>query len=517
MYDGWLLFGLAAQLVFLFRFVIQWLASERAGRSVLPVVFWYFSLAGSAMLFLYASYRRDPIFILGQSLGCFIYIRNLVLIYRRSAGQRPDVLARKLAYSSIFVLTFVLTPLTGLALYRVVAGRTEKSPQATDVSLRQYRVLECRGLALSATGPASLEAWALAGDFYLEILNRSKRPATLQVDFFNIPPANSFTIQGGQKYSETASTGRRTLRFETSPLATLTISGGPREGYSFTIWTIPPGRLDALEKVFGASRASGASFSVGLGNFTPRARRVEFLALLELLRSEPSTTYLIPGERELTGARVSDSFSALFGAKPAAVSYGDSRLLLLDSSKSKLGQEQLAWLRNQLESSAPFAHVFIVSSRSLASSGDSKDPSLLDPAESREVTTLSRKFGVAAILSASPGGYSIQEKDGLIHVAAGSASDFRLVRVEVKKASVTFHPEAVSVPSRPSLIQRSKVLSLVFSSVLRTSLSLWALSALVALGWAFVLFQLSIPLFQKLLGVKSPKTPRPSGPPSDPV
>ncbi|MDO5621717.1 MAG: lipid-A-disaccharide synthase N-terminal domain-containing protein [Paracoccus sp. (in: a-proteobacteria)] len=84
---AWVIFGLLAQLMFTFRFVIQWLASERARESVVPVAFWYFSLAGGLTLLAYAIHRRDPVFILGQSLGTFIYIRNLWLIYANRARQ----------------------------------------------------------------------------------------------------------------------------------------------------------------------------------------------------------------------------------------------------------------------------------------------------------------------------------------------------------------------------------------------------------------------------------------------
>lgn len=76
----WVFFGFFAQLMFTGRFLVQWIASERARRSVMPVAFWYFSLAGGVMLLTYAIYRRDPVFILGQSLGVFIYARNLWLI-----------------------------------------------------------------------------------------------------------------------------------------------------------------------------------------------------------------------------------------------------------------------------------------------------------------------------------------------------------------------------------------------------------------------------------------------------
>jgi lipid-A-disaccharide synthase-like uncharacterized protein len=85
----WVLFGLSAQLMFTARFVVQWIASERARNSVVPVAFWYFSLAGGVMLLCYALYRKDPVFVLGQALGVVIYTRNLWLIHSNRAGRAP--------------------------------------------------------------------------------------------------------------------------------------------------------------------------------------------------------------------------------------------------------------------------------------------------------------------------------------------------------------------------------------------------------------------------------------------
>lgn len=82
----WLGLGLLGQAAFSARFVIQWLASERAKRSVVPTAFWVFSAAGAALLLTYAIHRRDPVFILGQSAGLAIYARNLFLIRRTRAA-----------------------------------------------------------------------------------------------------------------------------------------------------------------------------------------------------------------------------------------------------------------------------------------------------------------------------------------------------------------------------------------------------------------------------------------------
>lgn len=85
----WLIVGFLGQLLFSMRFLLQWVQSERAKKSVIPVAFWYFSLGGSLVLLAYAIHRQDPVFILGQAAGLVIYLRNLFLISReRRAGDR---------------------------------------------------------------------------------------------------------------------------------------------------------------------------------------------------------------------------------------------------------------------------------------------------------------------------------------------------------------------------------------------------------------------------------------------
>ncbi|HMO45363.1 MAG TPA: lipid-A-disaccharide synthase N-terminal domain-containing protein [Rubrivivax sp.] len=87
----WLVLGIgfAGQALFSARFLVQWIASERQRKSVMPVLFWYFSLGGGLTLFIYAMYREDPVFMLGQGFGLVVYIRNLWLIRheRRAAEQ----------------------------------------------------------------------------------------------------------------------------------------------------------------------------------------------------------------------------------------------------------------------------------------------------------------------------------------------------------------------------------------------------------------------------------------------
>lgn len=78
----WIAVGFAGQAMFSMRFLIQWLSSERAGRSVMPVAFWYFSLAGGSILLAYAIWRQDPVFIVGQGAGLLIYSRNLYFVHR---------------------------------------------------------------------------------------------------------------------------------------------------------------------------------------------------------------------------------------------------------------------------------------------------------------------------------------------------------------------------------------------------------------------------------------------------
>lgn len=86
----WLVVGFMGQALFSARFLVQWVSSERHKRSVVPLAFWYFSVAGGATLLAYAIHRQDPVFIVGQFAGLFIYLRNLQLIYRQRRAEAAD-------------------------------------------------------------------------------------------------------------------------------------------------------------------------------------------------------------------------------------------------------------------------------------------------------------------------------------------------------------------------------------------------------------------------------------------
>ncbi len=79
-----LIIGFLGQGLFASRFIVQWIYSEKEGKSTIPVVFWYLSILGGIGLLIYAISRKDPVIILGQSFGIFIYLRNLILIYRNT-------------------------------------------------------------------------------------------------------------------------------------------------------------------------------------------------------------------------------------------------------------------------------------------------------------------------------------------------------------------------------------------------------------------------------------------------
>ena len=78
-----LIIGFVGQGLFASRFIVQWIYSEKKGESSIPVVFWYLSIFGGLGLLTYAIFRKDPVIILGQSFGIIIYLRNLILIYRK--------------------------------------------------------------------------------------------------------------------------------------------------------------------------------------------------------------------------------------------------------------------------------------------------------------------------------------------------------------------------------------------------------------------------------------------------
>src|ERR687898_3513675 len=87
-FDGWVILGFVAQGLFTMRFVVQWIASERARKSVIPVAFWFFSIGGGILLLVYALYRKDPVFIAGQAFGLFVYARNLYFVLAKKKQAR---------------------------------------------------------------------------------------------------------------------------------------------------------------------------------------------------------------------------------------------------------------------------------------------------------------------------------------------------------------------------------------------------------------------------------------------
>ncbi len=88
----WVALGLLGQILFTGRMIVQWLVSERSRKSVVPPLFWWMSLGGSTMLMIYFLWRRDPIGLLGQAFGWFIYIRNLWMIYRPQAPHSDPIM-----------------------------------------------------------------------------------------------------------------------------------------------------------------------------------------------------------------------------------------------------------------------------------------------------------------------------------------------------------------------------------------------------------------------------------------
>ena len=88
-FQWWVLLGYLAQIMFTMRFMVQWIASERAGKMVMPIAFWFFSIGGGMLLLLYALYIRDPVFILGPGFGVFVYARNLYFELRDRRGPQP--------------------------------------------------------------------------------------------------------------------------------------------------------------------------------------------------------------------------------------------------------------------------------------------------------------------------------------------------------------------------------------------------------------------------------------------
>ena len=85
--------GLLGQAMFFSRFLVQWVVSEKKGESTVPIAFWYLSMGGGLLLLTYALWREDPVITLGQSVGLFVYTRNLILIHRKRRRDKGEVIS----------------------------------------------------------------------------------------------------------------------------------------------------------------------------------------------------------------------------------------------------------------------------------------------------------------------------------------------------------------------------------------------------------------------------------------
>lgn len=90
----WIVIGFIGQTIFASRFLIQWIVSERASKSIIPNIFWWISIVGSIILLSYAIHKEDPVFIVGQSCGFLIYARNLYLIKRKNKKNDPSKIVK---------------------------------------------------------------------------------------------------------------------------------------------------------------------------------------------------------------------------------------------------------------------------------------------------------------------------------------------------------------------------------------------------------------------------------------
>ena len=88
--NGWVVFGFLGQAIFAARFIIQWIVSEKKKESFVPLSFWYFSIAGGVVLLIYAIYKKDPVFMIGQASGLVVYTRNLMLIRKKKNPTPGD-------------------------------------------------------------------------------------------------------------------------------------------------------------------------------------------------------------------------------------------------------------------------------------------------------------------------------------------------------------------------------------------------------------------------------------------
>lgn len=137
-WDWWIAWGLVAQALFTGRFLIQWLTSEKKKKSVIPTAFWFFSVGGAAMLLTYAIKRADPIFILGQSFGFVVYLRNIRLIDKEKIREGEE--GRVLLPYALMIIAAVA--FMGLAALYIGVDRESKAVRLEPIEISEVSAQE---------------------------------------------------------------------------------------------------------------------------------------------------------------------------------------------------------------------------------------------------------------------------------------------------------------------------------------------------------------------------------------
>ena len=422
MTDPWLLIGLTAQLIFTSRFLVQWYVSEKRGRSVIPVSFWYISLAGSLTLLAYAIHRRDPVFILGQGAGCVIYIRNLVLIDRRRrvlAGKTP----RSTPWGVFAALLLPLVILTALCAEWVIDYRTVlRKPRGQPFHAESKRFeIETEHAFIRDVQEDHIEAWAMGPNPRLKLGSHSRDVSRPVVTLLNVD-GDDVEVSGKliDCHREVLTSGvvlyltlpakaevEVYVEEQVLPEMTFVVGSDPRRNQTSFGWF--------LESV----SAESPDFAVLLGDEANSARDHEYAVVEDRLLKTRVPFFLLPGDAEYRANRALDSYRARFGPPNYAFAAAEALFVFVNNTGKRLLPAALEWARRALDGHRELPLKFIFLHHPIASFPGTEDVTAMRSEDTERLLDLCREHRVTCVFSGEVHGSTQKTIDGTRFYACG--------------------------------------------------------------------------------------------------
>jgi len=362
--DVWLVIGLVAQLIFASRFVVQWLASEKRKRSHIPVAFWYLSIVGSLSLLAYAIHRRDIVFTLGQGASCFIYFRNLHLIYlRRLEKQKCLVeslaqnrrLIRRMEIWAFVVIIFIVTPLTIITLNRMMTRKVGSIPIEGLEELYKRFDIDYSGVDIVDYQDDTVSFRAYQTNPVIKMKTKSDASDSIRVLLGNVME-RSITVDADEQvmFERKAHSNGVGFCFNLPPGASVTIRNFQPSEFSFIVWTGFKYVYNYLDVALSEIKKRNPSFLILNTGFLEKVRDIDYKIFKSKMDSLDVPVYFVAGWNEYRKVLHNDFYEREFGHRYYYFIFKDALFIVLDDGQKFLSKEQLDFLEEILRETSSY-------------------------------------------------------------------------------------------------------------------------------------------------------------------